>query len=571
MRTFNVRLAAILLALSVVFGGGVYLLHGYQVRRNAKAFLDQADRADKQAAAAAKEKDGWHEQKARLEAINYLSWYVRLMPDKVDSLERLGLMRAEQAQAGNMLRDRRMFRQALNDLEGTLRQDPERKAARQQLVKMTMLPYVQRYQDAKDHLNVLLKESPKDPELLELLGQCQAATGNVDTAIETLKKAVQCGPGQLTAYEKLAGLLRSPSVAKPNEADQWMEKLVAVNPKSARAHFLRGRYLIGTSQGEDGLKEAMKALALAPDDADVLWLATNCYLMQGQPDKARELADRGVKLYPANAEMYKTKADVELRSNPPKPDQAIAALRQGLKATERKADTPQGPGTTDQNVDLLLTTANVLIEVNRLKEAQQTIDELGKTNLPKEHIEYLRARIEFAEEHWRPARDDFEKVRSALIVYPQLVRQIDFWIGQCCGQLGNRTQQLQAYRRALSVDPFYAPARGALIDTLLAMGRLDEAIEEFGQASIRGKLAPAAAVQLARLLLVRNLRQEPARRNWATVERTLNDAEKAVPDSPDVLLLRVDALRAQDRAAEAEKLLREARAKIPNNPRSCWR
>ena len=49
MRTFNVRLAAILLALTVVFGGGVYFLHGYQVKRNAYVFLDEADKAQDRA------------------------------------------------------------------------------------------------------------------------------------------------------------------------------------------------------------------------------------------------------------------------------------------------------------------------------------------------------------------------------------------------------------------------------------------------------------------------------------------------------------------------------------------
>ena len=62
MRTFNVRLAAILLAVLVVFGVGVYFLHGYQLRRNAYVFKREAERAQARAEEAAKEKDAAAEQ-----------------------------------------------------------------------------------------------------------------------------------------------------------------------------------------------------------------------------------------------------------------------------------------------------------------------------------------------------------------------------------------------------------------------------------------------------------------------------------------------------------------------------
>ncbi len=435
MRTFNVRLAAILVAVTVVFGIGVYVVHGIQVKRNAQAFLDQADEAEKRAKDAVKENDPWEEQKARRNVIKNLSWYVQLMPDKVDALERLGLMRAGQSYdpAGRWPpKDRRMFAQASDNLEKVLRQEPERKASRQELVKMMM--FWHRFQDAKEHLQILLKESPKDADLLEQLGQCQAKTGGVDAAIETYKKAIHCGPGQLTAYEKLAGLLRSPGVAKPKEADQWMgdgppavkngppavKGLVAANPKSAKAHYLRSRYLMDLGQGEEAVKEAMRALDLAPDDADVLLLASRCDLMRGEPEKARKLVDHGLKLHPANSDMYQIEAEVELRSGKPgdRVDRAVAALRRGLKATQQKVGTQQTAEATGHRIDLLETAAEDLINANRLDEVQETIaelrktiDELRKANVRSEDINYLNAitdyllaRIEFAKENWRAAR-----------------------------------------------------------------------------------------------------------------------------------------------------------------------
>ena len=189
----------------------------------------------------------------------------------------------------------------------------------------------------------------------------------------------------------------------------------------------------------------------------------------------------------------------------------------------------------------------------------------------KEHVEYLRARIEFVQEHWRAARDGFENVpQCALIVFPQLVtadRLLDWAVLRSVGQPQSAVAGLPpgAERR-----PFLCPRQGALINTLLAMGRIDEAIQEFGQLAARGRLAPAAAVQLARLLLLRNLRQEPARRDWAAVEKALDDAEKAVPDSPDVALLRAEyasgaglAARPRPRSCSARPAKRPQTTRVP--------
>ena len=100
MRTFNVRLAAILLAIMVVFSGGVYFLHRYQVHRNAGMFKAAAERAEKQAADAAKKKDASGERQANAEVIKCLDWYRQLMPDDVEATEKLGLMLAKQAYEG---------------------------------------------------------------------------------------------------------------------------------------------------------------------------------------------------------------------------------------------------------------------------------------------------------------------------------------------------------------------------------------------------------------------------------------------------------------------------------------
>ncbi len=97
MRTLNLQLSAILLAITIVFGGGTYFLHGYQVQRNAGVFKREAEHFEERADEAVKKKDAKAAGLAYRDAIKNLSLYVRLVPNDVDAMEKLGLMTANVA------------------------------------------------------------------------------------------------------------------------------------------------------------------------------------------------------------------------------------------------------------------------------------------------------------------------------------------------------------------------------------------------------------------------------------------------------------------------------------------
>ncbi len=175
MRTLNIRLAAVLFVIVVGGAVGVYFLHRYQITRNAYVFREISEQAEQEAKEAAEQKNFDAEQKANEQAIKNLGWYVALKPDDLDALEKLCMLLADRSDlfVANKMPDTRVFGQAFGRLESLLRTDPARSKARRRLVDLAMSPAFQRYQDAKDHLqDFLLPESPKDPELLELLARC---------------------------------------------------------------------------------------------------------------------------------------------------------------------------------------------------------------------------------------------------------------------------------------------------------------------------------------------------------------------------------------------------------------
>ena len=149
---------------------------------------------------AAFEEDARREQTAYENALRNLGWYLRLRPDRVDVLEQYAVL------AADCVHDSRSFDRAFNSLEAVVRQESDREKVRRRLIDLAMM--AGRYQDAKVHLEFLLKQSPADPELLTLYGRCQAELGDPRLAAESFKKAIESGRDQVEAYALLAGVLR---------------------------------------------------------------------------------------------------------------------------------------------------------------------------------------------------------------------------------------------------------------------------------------------------------------------------------------------------------------------------
>ncbi len=355
MRTLNVPLAIVLGVLVMVLGGTTYFVHKLQMVHHADLFKHEADAFLEQATEAEKNKDEEAADEAYQQAIRNLGWFVRLKPQETDTMEKLGLLMADRA------KDSRSFGQAFALLESLLRREPERQKARRRVIDMAMSHGL--YRDAKAHLrDFLLPQTPKDKQsdLWGLLGQCNAQTGDYDTAVENYRQAIELSPSNVEVYARLAAVLRFRQ-NRTREADELMEKVVEVNPKSYRAHFLRGSYLKGIEEEDEAFAEAMEALKLAPDDHEVLLLAISCYVAQKDFDKARVCAAHALKLKPDGVDVYLAMSQVELAAADR--DKAIAVLREGLRATKRD---PQ----------LLWRLGAVLIDANQLREAKQAVTDL---------------------------------------------------------------------------------------------------------------------------------------------------------------------------------------------------
>src|SRR3954454_19256687 len=82
MRRLNLVFLAVLLVVVALLGGGMHLVHGFQVRRNASAFLDRAHRAEaKNDLETAEESLGQYLNLRRDDASAW-EWYARVVDQR---------------------------------------------------------------------------------------------------------------------------------------------------------------------------------------------------------------------------------------------------------------------------------------------------------------------------------------------------------------------------------------------------------------------------------------------------------------------------------------------------------
>ncbi|MGQ0633609.1 MAG: tetratricopeptide repeat protein [Planctomycetaceae bacterium] len=580
MRTLNLRLLAILMVGIALSAGAAVALHSVQVRRHAGVLLQQAERA--------------REQGQEREAIDYLQRYVLLASagvPRADALAELGML---QAQVGRLV-------QAYVNLEAGLRENSEnsnRDDVRRQLIEVAFK--LGRYTDARQHILALLEKFPNDGKLLDQLAQCQQVAGDYGPAAETLRLAIQSDPHQLDSYARLSAMLRT-RMNQPRESQEILDQMVENNSSEARAYVLRGTDALlrattrvggesgggagGTSADEgegrtsapasESLADARRALELAPESEESIQFAARCFLQNKLLDEAREQARRGLELHPKSPWTYALLADIELNQQSADlderhRDEAILWLSRGLAVAP-------------QQKDLLWNLARLLIEANRIEEAEKYIDRLQSAGYQRAALEFLRARILVqqaatpaknrspaqnpppSEGSWLGASRKLESIRASLAMWPELMKEADFWLGRCYEELGKADLQLTAYRRAVGVDPTWIPARLGIANALRSTGRLDEALDEYRRIAALPGAPPAAQAQVARLTILSNLRRNASEQDWNQVEQSLHELD---PESPQAVLLKAEVLLAREKDKEkglsaAEKMLSEALERSP--------
>ena len=311
-------------------------------------------------------------------------------------------------------------------------------------------------------------------------------------------------------------------------------------------------------------------MKLAPDDADVLLAAAQ--QASAAAERARENGDqagyrksleqavehlkRGVEHHPKNAIMYSALSRLEVQSG--RPEEAVKRLREGLAAGVEEATV------------LGYALAELLLEIGRTDDAVEEFKKWKEVIRP-ELVRYFDARVAIAKGQWAQAVKLLERTAPELAARPEdkeLAKRAYLSLAGCYERLEDAERRTLAARRAADIvlpepDPLAVLARLELASSLAAQGKVEEALSQYRFVLPK---APRAGYPIARLQIDQVSRRPEAQRDWAPIERTLDELERVDPGNIEQPLLRAAVLSAKGERGKASELLKKAQADHPDRP-----
>jgi cellulose synthase operon protein C len=579
VKRINLKFLFIFLAIVIGGGVGVFLLRRFQVLRNAGNLQKMAKLRLEEGKAA--------------EAMVLYSRYIGLRPEDSAAYAEYAKLMLGRAEAPDATRND--LARAYNTLEAAVRRNPDDDDLRRRLAEFQLR--IGREMDAREHLAILRERvesgkipaapaaspdgagaagsgtptgggdgtedrKPLDANQIDLLtAKSYMAAGDFELAAKlvssmvgfdlesrTFQKDREAG-GDTEAFIILAAVLED-KLNDREAASGVLEKLIEAQGTDVVAWLARSSW--HRQHGNNAAAEAdiAKALEIDPDNANALFAGFEIAASRKDFDAAESLARKALELYPGDERVYRGLASVALQRG----DAAAAeqVLLDGVEQLPNKAS-------------LLLMLADTRLQQNKLEEVEQTIARIKDIyGVTSPAVGLLEGRLLVASGKWADAKAKLETIRPLVIGSPELVRQVDLYLGQCHAQLDEYDAQLDVNRRVLSEDPGSLAARAGTAAALAAAGKPEEALEEFeaiAKALPPEKLAsvPQLWYPLLQLRMQRQAKLPAVQRDWSSVDALLD----ALQQSPDVnetqlTLLRADALVRKGEIDSARELLETA-------------
>ncbi len=546
MRRLNPIFLAVLLAVALVLGGGMHLVHEIQIRRNASALLVRAKSAEAGKDLEKAEQSLRQYLKIRRGDASAWKWYARVVDEHAS--------------------DRRQRDRVLPVHEEALKYNPgdlklERRCA---LVALELARYKntpELYIEAQRHLTNLIQKPPRNSEgrpvaaelaeLEDLQGECDRELAHFEEAEKWFMVALEHDPARLSCYDRLARLRRNPlaRLHRNEAADGVIEEMVAKNPKVGRAYIYRWRYAQEFAAPGDS-SDIRKALELAPDDPEVLLTAAVASEQKHEAAAARVYFEKGLKLDPKNPTLAIALARLETRER--HADRGEAILRQAFEANPTSA--------------VAFELAENLILQDKVDGKNQAADfmaVLRSAGLGDTLVGYLEAEILLRRQRWSEAIPCIKTARAVSSALPELCVKLDRMLAECFGQLGHDEERLDILRSLAKSDRSLESDQIALAQAMARSGDLNRAIAILSPLADR---RPELRLNLVGLLIQKTSRRPRSAQDWREVETCLREAEKMLPQAVESLtLLRVDLLAAQHRLDDAGSLLSSVLARDSRN------
>ncbi len=254
----------------------------------------------------------------------------------------------------------------------------------------------------------------------------------------------------------------------------------------------------------------------------------------------------------------------------PKLHRALAALE--MRAGERQAaieclHKALKKIPADEQGEFIWSLTHLLIEGSQQEraEAAALVASMRRSAGVSATADYLQARLLLAEGKPGEAMRLLERARPTLSSAPEVADQVDLALGTCYEQLNDHPNANAAYARLQGRGTSSLMALLGQAAAESAQDHFDAAIARYRDAANLPDAPPEIRVTIVHLLISRNLKNKSNDSNdWSAVEGSLRELEKAMPDSPEIALLRAESLFVQNKPDEARRTLEAACAKDPD-------
>lgn len=314
-----------------------------------------------------------------------------------------------------------------------------------------------------------IQKDERNAEARFQLAQIQLEQGDYASAEKELRRARDAGKPA-----EIVNPLLARSLMRLGEYQRVLDDI----PLPGEGSSIEATYLVARANAQLGLKEVgearkslERAMAVAPNDAEVHLAWARMSVLDGKVDEAFQQIDAAIKAVPDNLEAWLLKGDLLRASG--KLKEAEATYQHALKLD------PKHQGTR-------LALAGIAITENRLADARVQVGTVLKAHPNSLLAHYIHALIDFREKKYTVARDHLAKVLSAAPNYsPALLLN-----GSVEYALGNLQTAETHLKKVVKVGADNVYALRLLAATQLRLGRAEDASNTLAPAL---KLAPEDA------------------------------------------------------------------------------
>ncbi len=288
------------------------------------------------------------------------------------------------------------------------------------------------------------------------LATAQARKGQLDEAIECLKKAIELDPNLAVAHSELGLVLRIKG--QLDEASACFRKAIELDPNLAEAHANLGVVLKSKGKVDDAVAEYKKARELNPKLVGIHSSLGQALIRKGQWDEAIAELREAIALDPKDANAHSNLGAI-LCNVKKDYDEASACFRKAIELDPKNSMSHFNLG-------------NALRETGQWDEAIACYQKAIELD-PKYGDAYCNLGMALrGKGQWDDAIAWYNK---AIELFPKDAKTY-YYLGSELGNTGKMDEAIECYKQAIELDPQYAEAHCNMASALGSQGRFAESL-----------------------------------------------------------------------------------------------